>query len=125
MNVLRLRIRISPNRLNGILAVGLVDAQRPACAHSVGMKKNHDFTYYFLLRPCCLDLSPAGRTNPIDLLKPHRALFNASKDFFPKFVHQLLGVDRTDTFDQTTAKILFKSLARIRSAAGNRIGLEL
>ncbi len=89
------------------------------------MEKNHDFTYYFLFRPCCLDLTPAGGTNPIDLLEPHGALVNDCKDFFPKCVHQLLGVDRTDTFDQATANILFNALTRTGSIAGNRIGLEL
>src|SRR5258705_11655760 len=125
MNVLRQGLGISPPRLDRLLAVGLVDAERTTGAHAMRMQKNHDFAHQLLLRPCCLDLSAPGWTNPIDFLEPRRALVNDGEDFFTESVHQLLGVDRTDAFDQAAAKILFHALTGIGSTARYGIGPKL
>jgi len=52
-------VGVAADFFDGVLAVGLVDAHRPAGADPVGVQKDHDLTDDLLFHPCLLDPLPA------------------------------------------------------------------
>ncbi len=52
--------------LDGVRAVGLVDAYRPGCADAVAVREDHDFPHCLLLGPGGENAGSANRADAID-----------------------------------------------------------
>ena len=124
-NVFRQAIRIASNLLNRVLAVGLVNPNRPARAYTIGVQKNHDVANDLLLRPCVFDAASSHRTNPLDILKPAGFFFDYVKNLFAKLRDQLFGVGRPDAFYHSAAKIFLNALLGRGSRILQQVRFEL
>src|SRR4029077_16143424 len=125
MNVLGQGVGVGPHRLDGLIAVSLVDADRSARAHSVGMQENHDVPDRLLLGPCSFDLLATRRPDSIHLFKFDSVVVNDREDFLAEFLHQLFCVDWADAFDQAAGEVFFNPLSRFRRARLDERGSKL
>src|SRR5208283_5261948 len=66
INVFRQHVRIAPHFLDRLLPVGLEDSHRSACAYTMAVQEQHDFSYLFCFPPRLLNSLPAFRSDPID-----------------------------------------------------------
>src|SRR5262245_62096682 len=118
-------VGVGADPFDGVFAVGLVDAHRPAGANAVGVQEDHDIANDFLLGPGLFDLQPAPWPDAFNILKSPGFLFNDVENFFTEFLHQLFGINRSDSFDHAAAQIFFDTFARRRGGAGERVGPKL
>ena len=61
-------IRVRAHQLDGLVAVGLVDADGPGGADAVRLQEDHDVADGLLLLPALADLLDALRADALDLL---------------------------------------------------------
>jgi hypothetical protein len=66
-DVARQAIRIFSHDLDGVRAVGLVDAHRPCRPDAVAMQEHHDFPHRLLLGPGGENAGSANRPDAVDL----------------------------------------------------------
>ena len=118
MNVFGQTVWVGLNLGDGILPVGLVDADGPAGADAVAVKEDHDLPDDLLFCPGFLDAFPAFRTDAVQFLQPGGLRLDDVEDFLAKLAHQLLGVHRADPFDHAAAQVFLNALpAGWRTAA--------
>ncbi len=125
VNVLGQRIRVGLHLGNGILAVGLVDANRPAGADALAVQEHHDLADDFLFRPRILDALPPLGADAVHILQPGGLRFDDVEDLLAELGHQLLGVDRADALDHAAAQIFLDAFLRRRRGAVQHLRLEL
>ena len=111
--------------LDRFLTIGLVDSDRTAGAHSIGVKKYHDISNDFLLLPRFLDQATSAWTDSLYRLKPGRSVFDDVKNLVTKLGHKLLGIDWTNAFDHPAGKIFLNTLDIGGWHADQPISLEL
>ena len=125
VNVLRQRIRIAAHFLDGVLAVGLVDAHRPAGADAVAVQEHHDLPHGLLFRPRRLDPLPSYRPDAVNLTQPFRRRINNVEHLLAEGAQELLGVGRADAPDHAGRQILLYAVGRGRGRCAQEPRLEL
>ena len=125
VDVFRQRVGVGPHGFDRGLAVGFVDADRPARADAVGVKEDHDLADDLLLRPGGLDFQPPLLADPGNFLEAGGKLVDDREDSLVEFLHELLCVNRPDPLDEPAAEILFDALSRRGRAGLDEVGFEL
>ena len=92
-------IGVFAHHLHGIGTIGLEDTNCPRCAHAVAVQEDHDFPHDLLLCPGLGDTPGAYRTNAINLMQAVRGVLDDVENLVTKALHELLGVNRSDTAD--------------------------
>ena len=99
-DIVRQTVRVFPDRLNALLAVGPED---PGCvrgAYIMLLKKEHDILDFLLLRPAGLNALHAEPADTRDRQQRFRVLFDHLKRFRPELPHDLFRKLGPDPFDQ-------------------------
>src|SRR5271166_1389762 len=125
IDVFRQHVRIAAHFLDRLLAIGLEDSYRPAGAHTMAVKEQHDLSYLFRSLPCLLNSLPPFRSDPIDGLQFRDPVLDHAQDFGSEPPDQLLGQNRPDALDQAAAEVTLDSLHRRRRHGFHQPGLEL
>src|ERR1019366_551738 len=89
------------------LAIGLVDANRPARADAVRVEENHDLADDLLLGPGLLNPRPALWSNAVNILQPGGLLLDDLENLLAELLDQLLGVNGADALDHPAAQVFF------------------
>ena len=113
-------IGIFLHQLDGLVAVGLVDADGPGGADAVRLQEHHDAADGFLLLPAFADALDAARADALDLLQKRRAFVDDVEGAFAEDLDDLAGEVRADALDQTGAEILFDALHGVRRRGAQR-----
>src|SRR6516225_2796833 len=107
-------IGVLRDELDGIAAVGFVDAHGARGADAVAVQEQHDLAYDLLLGPAADDaLRPLG-ADPCHLPQTAGLLLDDVKNGIPECTHQLLRAERPDATDHPGAEILFDPFDRRR-----------
>ena len=107
-------IGVLRDELDGIAAVGFVDAHGARGADAVAVQEQHDLANDLLLGPASDDALRPLQANSSDLAQAARLLLNDVKNGFSEGAHQFLCVDRPDATDHPGAEILFDPFDRRR-----------
>src|SRR3984893_6931193 len=118
-------IRILRDELDGLGAVGLVDAHRARGADAVAVQEQHDLTDHFLLGPTANDAVRPLRADPGDFTQPARLLLYDVEHGIAERAHQLLGIDRPNAADHARAEILLDPFDRRRRCGLQERGSDL
>src|SRR6476659_9439733 len=94
------------DELDGVGAVGLVDAYRARRADAVAVQEQHDLADDLLLGPTSNDALRPLRADPSHLAQAAGVLLYYVKNAIAEGAHQLLCVDRPDAADHPGAEIL-------------------
>ena len=124
-NITREEIGIGTHFLDRLVAVGLINPHSAAGADAIGVEENHDLPHDFLFGPGCADRAPPFRADSPHLLQPHGLTVDNVEHTLAKFLNQLLGIDGSDAFDETTCEVFFDSLPRGGCARLEKVRLEL
>ncbi len=124
-NVLRQGIGVSPDFLDGVLAVGLVNPHRAARAHAVRVQEHHDLADHLLLGPRGLDPPPPFGADPFDFFEPDRIVLDDIKNLPAKFIHHLPGVNRPNALHHPSAEVFLDALRGRRRCAPQQLGAKL
>ena len=124
-NVPRKPVRVVAHHLDGIDAVGLVDAHRPRRADAVGVQKYHDLANDLLLRPGVGDAPGAHAANAGHLAQPLRLGLDDVEDLVAERRDQFLRIDRPDAMDHAGAEVFLDTLGRGRRRGAHETRLEL
>src|SRR5262249_43686994 len=103
-------VRVGPHQFNGLVAVGLVDADGAGCADAVFLQKQHDAAHRLLLLPAFADALQAARADALHLLEKGRALVDDRQGTFAKDFDDLAGEVRADALDQAGAGVVRDAL---------------
>ena len=125
VDVLRQAIGVGLDLVDCALAVGLVDAHRPARADAVGVEEHHDFADDFLLGPRFLNAMAALRPDAVHVLQPGGLLLDDVENLLAEFYDQLLGVNGTNALNHAAAQIFLDALLRGRRSAVEHVSAEL
>src|ERR1017187_3094341 len=125
VDVLGKGVGVAAHFLDGVFAVGLVNAHRPAGADPVGMEEYHDVSDDLLLGPRLLDPLPAPGADALDFLQSRGLRLNHVENLFTKLLHQLLGIDRADALDHAAAQIFLDAFLGRGRGAVQHLGPEL
>ena len=98
-DVARQAIWVFGHDLDGVRAVGLVDAHCPRRADAVAVQEHHDFPHRFLLGPGSGDAAGSYRADAIDLAQSVRRRLNNVEHLLAEGAQELLGVGRADAPD--------------------------
>ena len=118
-------VRVAPDALDGLLAVGLVDPEGAAGGDAVAEQEGHDLADHPLFLPGFLDRVPPLRADTFDFLKAGGAVLDDVEDALAELGHQLLRVHRADVFDQAGAEVLLDALERAGVGQADVFRLEL
>src|ERR1044071_2218117 len=124
-NILGQSKRIRAHLVDGVLAIGLVDANGAAGAHSIRVQEYHDIPNHPLLGPRILDPATAHWANSLDFLQPPGIGFDDIEDFLAEFLDQLFCVSGADSFDHAAAEILFDAFAGRGCRSLEQLGFEM
>src|ERR1700757_2161218 len=97
-NILGQGIRILPYLLNGLLPIGLVDADRSPGTDSVAVKKEHDLSYLHSLMPGLGNPRSTLWADSIDGLQLSGIAADHAQYFRAEVSDQLLGEDGANPF---------------------------
>src|SRR5208282_267990 len=125
VDVLGQRIGIRPDLLNRLVAVSLVDADRPAGTDSLRMEEDHDLADDLLLGPGPFDPASPLRPDAVHLLQAGRIVLDDVEDLLSELVHQLPGIDRPDALDHAAAEVFLNALLCGWGRALEQFGAEL
>ena len=92
-------IRILPDPDNGLVAIGLVNADRPGRPDAMRVQEDHDLPNDLLGCPGLDHPLFAFGTNAVEFGQPFGCLLNDVKDLLPKGLDQFFGKVRADAFD--------------------------
>src|SRR5439155_342056 len=118
-------IGVFRDELDGLGAVGLVDAHRARGADAVAVQEQHDLADDLLLGPTANDALRPLRADPVDFAQAARLLLDDVEHGIAESAHELLRVDRPDAADHARAEILLDPLGRRGCCGFEERGLEL
>ena len=118
-------IRILPDPDNGLVPIGLVNADRTGRANAMRVQKDHNLADDFLGFPRFNHPLFAFGTNPVKLGQPFGGLLNDVKDVFLEGLDQLFGKVWSNTFDHPRAEILFHAFEGTGRDDAQGLRLEL
>ena len=98
-DIARQAIRVFGHDLDGVGAVGLVDAHRPRRADTVAVQEHHDFPHRLLLGPGGENAGSANRSDAVNLAQPVRRRLDHVEDLLAEGAQELPGVGRADAPD--------------------------
>src|SRR6266496_5240437 len=105
-------IGILRHDLDGIAAVGLVDAHRPRGADPVAVQEDHDLADHLLLGPGRRDAAGSHRTDAIHLPQAIRLRLDDIEHLVAEGAQELLGIDWAYATDHSGSDILLDALDR-------------
>src|SRR6266516_651999 len=105
-------IGILRHDLDGIAAVGLVDAHRPRGADPVAVQEDHDLADHLLLGPGRRDAAGSHRTDAIHLPQAIRLRLDDIEHLVAKGAQELLGIDWAYATDHSRGQVLLDALDR-------------
>ena len=111
--------------LDGVGAIGLVDANRPRGADAMAVQEDHDLPDDLLLGPGVRDAFGPDRPDARHLPQPIRLGLDDVEHLLPEGLDQLLGIDRPDAADHAGAEIFLDPLDRTRRRRLEKPRLEL
>ena len=118
-------IRVAAHHVDGLIAIGLVDADGAGRADAVRLKKDHDGADGFVLLPAFADALNAARADALDFLEERRTFVDDGKGALAENFDDFVGQMRADAFDEPGTKVLFDAFESLRRRAAQLIGLEL
>ena len=118
-------VGIGPDHLDRLRAIALVDPDGAVRAESMRVKKEHDVTDHFLLRPRILDSLATLPADALDFLKAFGLVLDDVEDLIPEFLHELGGIDRADPLDHAAAEVFLDPLQRSGGLGLELMGLQL
>ena len=118
-------VRVGADLLDGIVAIGLVDAHRAARADPVAVEEDHNLADYLLLRPRILDPPPAFGADAVHVLQPGGLLFDDVEYLLAELRHQLPGIHGADAFHHAAAQIFLDPFPGGGRGAVEHVGAEL
>ena len=125
VDVLGQAVWVGLDLLDRALAVGLVDAHRPAGADAVAVEEHHDLADDLLLGPGFLDALAALGADAVHVLQPGGLLLDDVENLLAELLHQLLGVYGADALDHAAAQVLLDALPGGGRGAVEHVGAEL
>ena len=124
-DIARQAIRVLGHDLDGVRAVGLVDAHRPRRADAVAVQEHHDFPHRLLLGPGRGDATGSYRTDAVDLTQSVRRRLNNVEHFLAERAQEFLGVGRANASDHAGREVLLDAVGRGRRRCAQEPRLEL
>ena len=118
-------IGILLNNFQRLIAIGLVDLDRQAGAHTVPVQEHHDFFDLFLFLPGFGDLVRSIHTDSRDFEQPTGCLFDHIEGLFLEFPHNPLRQLGTDPFDHPGSEISLNASDRCRQGLFTDFCFEL
>ena len=110
---------------NGLVAIGLVNADSSGSPNAMGVQEDHDLPDDLLGRPGFDHPLFAFGANAVEFGQAFRGLLNDVKDLFLKGLDQFFGKVRADAFDHPGAEILFDAFEGTGWDDAERLRLEL
>ncbi len=111
--------------LDGVGAIGLVDAHCPRRADAVAVQEHHDLADDLLLGPGNSDAARPHRADAVHLPQAVGLGLDDVEHLLPEGAQQLLGIDRADAADHARGKVLLDAFDRCRRGGLEEPGLEL
>ena len=111
--------------LDGVRAVGLVDANCPCRADTVAVQEHHDFPHRLLLGPRSGDAAGPHGPDAVNLTQSVRRRLNNVKHLLAEGAQKLPGVGRTDAPDHSGRQVLLYAVGRGRGRCAQEPRLEL
>ena len=124
-HVLGQTVWVLSHNLNGFIAVGLEDADRPCRADTMGMEEDHDLPHRLLLGPAGDDAGGSHRADAGNFRQALRSRLDDLKSVHPKGCHDALGHGRADAAHLTGGEVLLNALSPSRWRGLENLGLEL
>src|SRR5262249_45084637 len=118
-------IGIGANDVQRLIAIRLVDADRPAGADAVGLEKDHDVAHGLLFLPALADALNAARADALDLVEVCWALVDDIKGALTEGLDDLPGEVWPDALDEPGAKIFLDAFQGVRRGRFQLTCLEL
>jgi hypothetical protein len=118
-------VGVGLDRVDGIVAVGFVDADRAAGADAVGMEEDHDGADDFLFGPGVLDLFAAFGSDAVDLFETRGSMFDDVEDGVAEAFDEFAGADGTDAADHAAAEVFGDAFECGGRGGADEMGLEL
>ena len=94
-------VRVLLHHADGVIAVGLVDADGTGGPHAVTLKKDHDLPHHPLIMPTRRDPFFSGGTDTGHFGETGGAALDDLKDVLSERLDELLGEVRADALDET------------------------
>jgi hypothetical protein len=111
-NVTRQPVGVLGHYLNGIGAVGLVDAHRPRRANAMAMQEHHDLTNDLLLCPGSDDAARPHRANATHFPQSVGLRLDHVEHLLAEGAQQFLGIDRANAADHARGQVLLDAFDR-------------
>src|SRR5262249_29524111 len=113
------------HQLDGLLAVGLVDAHGPGGADAVRLQEDEDVAHRLLLAPALADALHAAGADSLDLLQKGGALVDDLQGARAEDLDDLAGEVRADALDEAGAEVAGDALGGVRRRGAQLVGPEL
>jgi len=124
-DVLGEAVWILANLLDRMFAIGFVNANRAAGAHSIRVEKNHDVADDFLLGPGIFDSPAALRPDPLDHFESGGVVFDDVENSFAELLHELACIHGSDALDEAGAEVFLDAFAGVGGGGGEQLRAEL
>ena len=118
-------VRIGADDLDGLVAVGLVDADGAGGGDAVAVEEDHDLADGLLLIPRLLDALAALGADAVNFLEPGGGVLDDFEDPGSEAGDELSGVGRTDTLHEPGGEVSFDALGAVGRGDVEDVGLEL
>ena len=124
-DVARQPIGVLGHDLDGVVAVGLEDADRARRADAVGVEEDHDVAHGLPLGPAGDDLAGAEFSDARYLAHPFRRGLDDLEGLLPEGGHDPFGQHGTDAAHHAGAEVFLDPLRRRRRRGLQKVGFEL
>ena len=124
-DVARQAIGVFGHDLDGVRAVGLVDAHRPRRANTVAVQEHHDFPHRLLLGPGSGDAAGSHRPDAIDLTQPVRRRLDNVEHLLTEGAQEFSSVGRANAPDHAGREVLLDTVDRSRRRCPQETRIKL
>ena len=115
-------IRVLLHLVEGLIAVGLPDADRPGRTDAVRVQKDHDVAHGLLLFPAGANQGDAVLADALDFLEKRRTFIDHFQGAVAEGLDDLVREKGTDALDESGSEELFDALGRIGRRRLHRLG---
>jgi hypothetical protein len=122
-DVPRQAIGVDADHLDGVVAVGLVDADGAGGRYAMAVEEDHDAADGLLLVPRLLDAQTALGADAGDLLEPGGGLLDDVEDAGAEGGDELARIGWADAPDEAGGQVTFDALGAVRRRGAKGLGL--